>query len=167
MINSATYDHRLRKTGHPVRSAIHKPQIGRLVVGWVTTSEYLLLYVFFWSILSFFGSSSMYLPFEVLSFECWEVNWVVAHRLGLELEAIWKWKRLIITCVHIVSYAQIEDSNISLIFTVVLLHLKIYSLGNAALIVFILAKRAWPQRTASPVLSPGNRTLVEKEKRAR
>jgi len=46
------------------------------------------LYVFFWSILSFFGSSSMYLPFEVLSFECWEVNWVVAHRLGLELEAI-------------------------------------------------------------------------------
>ena len=41
-----TYDHRLRKTGHPVRSAIHKPQIGRLVVGWVTTSEYLLLYVF-------------------------------------------------------------------------------------------------------------------------
>jgi hypothetical protein len=43
----ATYDHRLRRTGHPVRSAIHKPQIGRLVVGWVTTSEYLLLYVFF------------------------------------------------------------------------------------------------------------------------
>ena len=42
-----TYDHRLRKIGHPVRSAIHKPQIGRLVVGWVTTSEYLLLYVFF------------------------------------------------------------------------------------------------------------------------
>ena len=41
-----TYDHRLRKTGHPVRSAIHKPQIGRLVVGWVTTSESLLLYVF-------------------------------------------------------------------------------------------------------------------------
>jgi hypothetical protein len=43
---SATYDHRLRRIGHPVRSAIHKPQIGRLVVGWVTTSEYLLLYVF-------------------------------------------------------------------------------------------------------------------------
>jgi hypothetical protein len=45
-----TYDHRLRNTGHPVRSAIHKPQIGRLVVGWVTTSEYLLLYVFFFSL---------------------------------------------------------------------------------------------------------------------
>ena len=40
------YGHRLRRIGHPVRSAIHKPQIGRLVVGWVTTSEYLLLYVF-------------------------------------------------------------------------------------------------------------------------
>jgi hypothetical protein len=44
---AVTYDHRLRTTGHPVRSAIHKPQIGRLVVGWVTTSEYLLLYVFY------------------------------------------------------------------------------------------------------------------------
>ncbi|KAH8650867.1 hypothetical protein BGZ60DRAFT_550084 [Tricladium varicosporioides] len=43
----ATYDHRLRRIGHPVRSAIHKPQIGGLVVGWVTTSEYPLLYVFF------------------------------------------------------------------------------------------------------------------------
>ncbi|PMD39377.1 hypothetical protein L207DRAFT_21207 [Hyaloscypha variabilis F] len=44
--STVTYDHRLRRIGHPVRSAIHKPQIGRLVVGWVTTSEYLLLYVF-------------------------------------------------------------------------------------------------------------------------
>ena len=46
--DAGTYDHRLRRIGHPVRSAIHKPQIGRLVVGWVTTSESLLLYVFFW-----------------------------------------------------------------------------------------------------------------------
>ena len=53
-VKSVTYDHRLRRTGHPVRSAIHKPQIGRLVVGWVTTSEYLLLYVF----LSFFCKNS-------------------------------------------------------------------------------------------------------------
>ncbi|KAH9223798.1 hypothetical protein DL95DRAFT_283697 [Leptodontidium sp. 2 PMI_412] len=43
---ASTYDHRLLGTGHPVRSAIHKQEIGRLVVGWVTTSEYLLLYVF-------------------------------------------------------------------------------------------------------------------------
>ena len=50
---AVTYDHRLRNTGHPVRSAIHKPQIGRLVVGWVTTSESLLLYVF-----AFFDSHS-------------------------------------------------------------------------------------------------------------
>ena len=41
-----TYDHRLVRTGHPVRSAILKHQIGRLVVEWVTISEYLLLYVF-------------------------------------------------------------------------------------------------------------------------
>jgi hypothetical protein len=46
LTNSGTYDHRLREIGHPVRSAIHKPEIGRLVVGWVTASEYLLLYVF-------------------------------------------------------------------------------------------------------------------------
>jgi hypothetical protein len=44
---SSTYDHRFKRIGHPVRSAIHKLEIGRLVVGWVTTSEYLLLYVFF------------------------------------------------------------------------------------------------------------------------
>jgi hypothetical protein len=44
-----TYDHRLMRIGHRVRSAIHKHQIGRLVVGWVTTSEYLLSHVFcFW-----------------------------------------------------------------------------------------------------------------------
>ena len=51
---TVTYDHRLERIGHPVRSAIHKLQIGRLVVGWVTTSEYLLLYVFvFFSFCSF------------------------------------------------------------------------------------------------------------------
>jgi len=43
---SSTYGHRQQKTGHPVRSAIHKLLIGRLVVGSVTTSESLLLYVF-------------------------------------------------------------------------------------------------------------------------
>jgi len=42
-----TYGHRQQTTGHPVRSAIHKLLIGRLVVGSVTTSESLLLYVFF------------------------------------------------------------------------------------------------------------------------
>ena len=42
----STYDHRVWKTGLPVRSAVLKPHAGRLVVGWVTTSESLLLYVF-------------------------------------------------------------------------------------------------------------------------
>jgi hypothetical protein len=46
-------DHRTWKTGLPVRSAVLKPCAGRLVVGWVTTSEYLLLIVF-----DFFGPSS-------------------------------------------------------------------------------------------------------------
>ena len=50
--NSTTYDHRVRNIGHPVRSAIHKPCIGGLVVGSVTTSEYPLLYV-----LALFGLS--------------------------------------------------------------------------------------------------------------
>ena len=37
------------KTGLPVRSAVLKPHAGELVVGWVTTSESSLLYVFwFW-----------------------------------------------------------------------------------------------------------------------
>ncbi|RAK73266.1 hypothetical protein BO72DRAFT_247513 [Aspergillus fijiensis CBS 313.89] len=44
---SITYDHRVWKIGLPVRSAVLKPHAGRLVVGWVTTSESLLLYVFF------------------------------------------------------------------------------------------------------------------------
>lgn len=43
---TGTYGHRLRKIGHPVRSAILKPQIGKSVVEWVTISESLLLYVF-------------------------------------------------------------------------------------------------------------------------
>ncbi|KAG9569050.1 hypothetical protein KCU71_g2082, partial [Aureobasidium melanogenum] len=42
---SSTYGHSQLKTGHPVRSAIHKQLNGRLVLRWVTTWEYLLLYV--------------------------------------------------------------------------------------------------------------------------
>ena len=42
---SITYDHRFKRTGHPVRSAVLKLEIGGLVVGSVTTSEYPLLYV--------------------------------------------------------------------------------------------------------------------------
>ena len=42
----STYDHRVWRTGLPVRSAVLKPHAGKLVVRWVTTSESLLLYVF-------------------------------------------------------------------------------------------------------------------------
>lgn len=53
---SSTYDHRVWKTGLPVRSAVLKPHAGWLVVGWVTTSESRLLYVFLF--FSFFFLSS-------------------------------------------------------------------------------------------------------------
>ncbi|KAH0337215.1 hypothetical protein KCU81_g8241, partial [Aureobasidium melanogenum] len=42
--NTCTYGHSQLKTGHPVRSAIHKQLNGRLVLRWVTTWESLLLY---------------------------------------------------------------------------------------------------------------------------
>jgi hypothetical protein len=45
-INPSTYDHRTLKTRLPVRSALFKQRTGGLVVRWVTTSEYPLLYVF-------------------------------------------------------------------------------------------------------------------------
>ncbi|KAI8624344.1 hypothetical protein F5Y19DRAFT_319047 [Xylariaceae sp. FL1651] len=46
---SFTYDHRIWRTRGPVRSPIAKPDTARLVVGSVTTSESLVLYVFFFS----------------------------------------------------------------------------------------------------------------------
>ncbi|KAH0377771.1 hypothetical protein KCU92_g9068, partial [Aureobasidium melanogenum] len=39
---TSTYGHSQLKTGHPVRSAIHKQLNGRLVLRWVTTWESLL-----------------------------------------------------------------------------------------------------------------------------
>ena len=45
-IDFSTYDHRTLKTRLPVRSALFKQRTGGLVVRWVTTSEYPLLYVF-------------------------------------------------------------------------------------------------------------------------
>ncbi len=41
-----TYGHRFETIEDPVCSPKLKLEIDRLVVGWVTTSEYLLLYVF-------------------------------------------------------------------------------------------------------------------------
>ena len=49
----AMYDHRPWKARDPVCSPIDKPETASLVVGWVTTSEYLVLYAcFFLSFLS-------------------------------------------------------------------------------------------------------------------
>jgi hypothetical protein len=50
---AVTYDHRHWRTRDPVRSPIDKPVIARLVLGWVTTGESLVLYVFFYSCVSF------------------------------------------------------------------------------------------------------------------
>jgi hypothetical protein len=47
--SSSAIDHRTWTTGLPVRSAVLKTCAGRLVVGWVTTSEYLLLIVLLFS----------------------------------------------------------------------------------------------------------------------
>jgi hypothetical protein len=49
----STYDHRSEKAAGPVRSPVHKLRTGRLVIEWVTISESLLLYVFYF-IFSFF-----------------------------------------------------------------------------------------------------------------
>jgi hypothetical protein len=46
MVYIFAIDHRTWRTVLPVCSAKLKPCAGRLVVGWVTTSEYLLLIVF-------------------------------------------------------------------------------------------------------------------------
>ena len=44
--HSSTYDHRILNSALPVRSAVLKQDTSALVLGWVTTGEYALLYVF-------------------------------------------------------------------------------------------------------------------------
>jgi hypothetical protein len=48
------------KTGLPVRSAVLKPHAGELVVGWVTTSESSLLYVFVFVFIIVFFSTPLF-----------------------------------------------------------------------------------------------------------
>jgi hypothetical protein len=60
-----TYDHRFEKIRDPVRSPLVKLGTGRLVVGSVTTSESLLLYVFFLAFF-LFGIFLVLSPFMVL-----------------------------------------------------------------------------------------------------
>lgn len=43
-----TYDHRMWRTGLPVRSVVLEPFTGELVFGWVATSELSPFYVFVW-----------------------------------------------------------------------------------------------------------------------
>ena len=60
--SSFTYDHRRMKTGHPVRSGVLKHSTGCVVVGWVTTSEFQLLYV----PISFCFFSPLLMPFNAM-----------------------------------------------------------------------------------------------------
>ena len=60
---SSAIDHRTWKTGLPVRSAVLKPCAGRLVVGWVTTSEYLLLIVLLFDICAFIMRTEVFKGF--------------------------------------------------------------------------------------------------------
>ncbi|KAG9639757.1 hypothetical protein KCU64_g13254, partial [Aureobasidium melanogenum] len=58
--------HSQLKTGHPVRSAIHKQLNGRLVLRWVTTWESLLLYVLHLFLLQFDQLLAMIMHFLVV-----------------------------------------------------------------------------------------------------
>ncbi|PYI13739.1 hypothetical protein BO99DRAFT_451948 [Aspergillus violaceofuscus CBS 115571] len=78
-----TYDHRVWKTGLPVRSAVLKPHAGRLVVGWVTTSESLLLYVFH----VFFAISTDFPPSSKKGFFCSVVQCLEYHHDYLSSQA--------------------------------------------------------------------------------
>jgi hypothetical protein len=62
---SCTYGHSQLKTGHPVRSAIHKQLNGRLVLRWVTTWESLLLYVLFFASSSLLSLSGHHLAVSI------------------------------------------------------------------------------------------------------
>ncbi|KAG9948714.1 hypothetical protein KCU85_g4670, partial [Aureobasidium melanogenum] len=68
------------KTGHPVRSAIHKQLNGRLVLRWVTTWESLLLYVLHLFALISFTFRFMYLLV---------VNFVFALCGGVLTQRLW------------------------------------------------------------------------------
>ncbi|KAG9594682.1 hypothetical protein KCU77_g3341, partial [Aureobasidium melanogenum] len=66
---TSTYGHSQLKTGHPVRSAIHKQLNGRLVLRWVTTWESLLLYVLRFSFLIFLLWETPRLPISIHDFD--------------------------------------------------------------------------------------------------
>ncbi|KAG9958873.1 hypothetical protein KCU61_g8012, partial [Aureobasidium melanogenum] len=68
--------HSQLKTGHPVRSAIHKQLNGRLVLRWVTTWESLLLYVLHLYITSFGNDRSIVQRFGAFQ-ECFIINSVL------------------------------------------------------------------------------------------
>ena len=74
--NSVTYDHRILKPALPVRSAVLKQDTGALVLGWVTTGEYALLYVFgFFFVFFFCGDGSGRCGAASLPLYRWRLSW--------------------------------------------------------------------------------------------
>jgi hypothetical protein len=84
-LDSSTYGHSQLKTGHPVRSAIHKQLNGRLVLRWVTTWESLLLYV----LLSF---CPIYIPFAPMSL----LPFVLLYSLALIIKTAYRLTRWVL-----------------------------------------------------------------------
>src|SRR5271155_159381 len=80
---SFAIDHRTWKTGLPVRSAVLKPCAGRLVVGWVTTSEYLLLIVFAFSHLCHMSLHERFMYSEQWLFSSWKSRFGLGHNWGI------------------------------------------------------------------------------------
>ena len=85
---SSTYDHRVWKTGLPVRSAVLKPHAGELVVWWVTTCESSLLYVFV-----FFFLVTSDSRFQVLWCESKSNNNLRSHNIAVTLSSPFAFKR--------------------------------------------------------------------------
>ena len=79
IIKMVTYNHRILKTRLPVRSAIYKQDTGKSVLRWVTTGEYLLLYVFIF--FSYFSNLS-FRPFILVLIEL--------HLVAVNLQYIYR-----------------------------------------------------------------------------
>ena len=85
-----TYDHTHWKTRDPVRTLIDKPMRARLVVGSMTTSESLVLYVFF----------SCFFPISFIKHTCWFLSFCV--RIGfpkLTIRSL-KWSYIVVIAVE-------------------------------------------------------------------
>ena len=103
MSNPITYGHRLKNNRHPVRSAKDKLQIDQLVVGWVTTSEYWLLYVF-----DFFFLPSLTAGGWVTSQSHWSLFLPAPHELQQSLYFSIQNHAIVALCITILKSEETE-----------------------------------------------------------